>query len=125
MSLDEIREVRERLGGTVNDVVLAVVAGALRRYLKQVRQIDPDALRLKVMAPVSVRDASERGRLGNRVAAWLVPLPVAERDPLKRLQAVRETTEALKRRSGALGAETLTPGDRVARLDAHRPRRRA
>ena len=108
MSLDEIREVRERFGGTVNDVVLAVVAGALRRYLKQVRQLDPDALRLKVMAPVSVRDASERGRLGNRVAAWLVPLPVAERDPLKRLQAVRETTEALKRRSGALGAETLS-----------------
>ena len=110
MSLDEIREVRERFGGTVNDVVLAVVAGALRRYLKQVRQIDPDALRLKVMAPVSVRDASERGRLGNRVAAWLVPLPVGERDPVRRLQAVRETTEALKAHSGALGAETLSQG---------------
>ena len=108
MSLDEIREVRGRLGGTVNDVVLAVAAGALRRYLKQVRQTDPDTLQLKAMAPVSVRDASERGRLGNRVSAWLVPLPVAERDPLKRLAAVRETTEALKRQSGALGAETLS-----------------
>jgi len=108
MSLDEIREVRARLGGTVNDVVLAVAAGALRRYLKQARQTDPDTLQLKVMAPVSVRDASERGRLGNRVSAWLLPLPVGERDPLKRLAAVRATTEALKRESGALGAETLS-----------------
>jgi WS/DGAT/MGAT family acyltransferase len=108
MSLDEIGAVRRRLGGTVNDVVLAVVAGALRRYLKRTRQTDPDSLHVKVMAPVSVRDASERGRLGNRVSAWLVPLPVAERDPLARLQAVRETTEALKQKSGALGAETLS-----------------
>jgi WS/DGAT/MGAT family acyltransferase len=108
MSLDEIREVRARLGGTVNDVVLAVAAGALRRYLKQARQTDPDTLQLKVMAPVSVRDASERGRLGNRVSAWLLPLPVGERDPRKRLAAVRATTEALKRESGALGAETLS-----------------
>ena len=108
MSLDEIREVRERFGGTVNDVVLAVVAGALRRYLKQVRQIDPDALRLKVMAPVSVRDASERGRsaTGSPRGWSRCPSPSAIR--CKRLQAVRETTEALKRRSGALGAETLS-----------------
>jgi WS/DGAT/MGAT family acyltransferase len=108
MSLDEIAKVRARFGGTVNDVVLAVVAGAMRRYLKLVRQTDPDVLRFQVMAPVSVRDSSERGRLGNRVAAWLVTLPLAERDPVKRLQAVREETEALKSRHGALGAQTVT-----------------
>jgi WS/DGAT/MGAT family acyltransferase len=108
MRLDEIAKVRARYGGTVNDVVLAVVAGAMRRYLKNVRQTDPDTLRFKVMAPVSVRDARERGRLGNRVAAWLLSLPLAERDPVKRLEAVREQTEALKRRHGALGAQTMT-----------------
>jgi WS/DGAT/MGAT family acyltransferase len=107
-SLDEIAKVRARFGGTVNDVVLAVVAGAMRRYLKLARQTDPDALRFVVMAPVSVRDASERGRLGNRVAAWVLPLPLAERDPVKRLEAVRKETEALKRRHGALGAQTVT-----------------
>ena len=108
MSLDEIDAVRAKLGGTVNDVVLAVVAGAMRRYLKKARQTDVDTLDFKVMAPVSVRDGGERGRLGNRVAAWFVPLPLAERDAVKRLAHVRETTERLKRRHEALGAETLT-----------------
>jgi len=108
MSLDEIDAVRAKLGGTVNDVVLAVVAGAMRRYLKKVRQTDVDTLDFKVMAPVSVRDANERGRLGNRVAAWFLPLPVAERDAVKRLARVRETTERLKQRHEALGAETVT-----------------
>ena len=108
MSLDDIGVVRARLGGTVNDVVLAVVAGAIRRFFKHVRMTDPDALEFKVLAPVSVRSARERGRLGNRVAAWLVPLPIGERDPLVRLARVRETTDALKRRHEALGAETLT-----------------
>ena len=108
MSLDDIGIVRTRLGGTVNDVVLAVVAGAIRRFLKHVRMTDPDALEFKVMAPVSVRDPRERGRLGNRVAAWLVPLPIGERDPLVRLARVRETTQELKRRHEALGAESLT-----------------
>jgi WS/DGAT/MGAT family acyltransferase len=108
MSLDEIQAVRERLGGTVNDVVLTIVAGAMRRFLKRTRQTDPDPLSFKVMAPVSVRDAADRGRLGNRVAAWIVPLPLAERDPRKRLALVREATEALKARHEALGSETVT-----------------
>jgi WS/DGAT/MGAT family acyltransferase len=108
MSLDEIGAVRERLGGTVNDVVLCVVAGAMRRYLKRSRQTDPDTLNFKVMTPVSVREAGERGRLGNRVAAWIVPLPLGERDPRKRLGLVRKATEALKARHEALGTETAT-----------------
>jgi WS/DGAT/MGAT family acyltransferase len=108
MSLDEIDAVRAKLGGTVNDVVLAVVAGAMRRYLKRTRQTDVDALDFRVMAPVSVRDAGERGRLGNRVSAWFLPLPLAERDPVARLARVREATSRLKQRHEALGAETLT-----------------
>jgi hypothetical protein len=60
------------------------------------------------MAPVSLRDPREHGSLGNRVAAWFVPLPIDESDPLKRLTRVRETTEELKRRHEAQGAEVFT-----------------
>jgi WS/DGAT/MGAT family acyltransferase len=108
MSLDDVGVVRAHLGGTVNDVVLTVVAGAMRRFFKHVRLTDPDEFEFKVMAPVSVRDPRERGHLGNRVAAWFLPLPIGERDPLVRLERVRQTTEDLKRRHEALGAETIT-----------------
>jgi WS/DGAT/MGAT family acyltransferase len=108
MSLDEIDRVRGRLGGTVNDVVLAVVAGALSRWLRKSRQTDVDTLDFKVMTPVSLRMAGERGRLGNRVAAWFVPLPLAERDRRRRHQLVREATARLKQRHEALGGETIT-----------------
>jgi WS/DGAT/MGAT family acyltransferase len=108
MSLDEIDRVRGRLGGTVNDVVLAVVAGAISRWLRQSRQTDVDELEFKVMTPVSMRMAGERGRLGNRVAAWFVPLPLAEHDRRRRYQLVREATARLKKRHEALGGETIT-----------------
>ena len=108
MSLDEIDRVRERLGGTLNDVVLATTAGAMRKFLKHGRQTNVDNLDFKVMAPVSLRNSSERGRLGNRVTAWLVPLPIAERDPLKRFAEVRKTTERLKRSHEALGADSVS-----------------
>lgn len=107
-SLDEIGRVRARFGGTVNDVALTIVAGAMRRYLGQVRRIDLEDVELKVMAPVSTRAASERGALGNRVAAWVVTLPLAERDRRKRLERVCEETGRLKQRHEALGADTLT-----------------
>ncbi|MEB2345718.1 MAG: wax ester/triacylglycerol synthase family O-acyltransferase [Deltaproteobacteria bacterium] len=107
-SLDEIGCVRAAFGGTVNDVALAIVAGALRRYLGEVRRIDLEGVELRVMAPVSTRAASERGALGNRVAAWVVTLPLAERDRRTRLERVREETGRLKERHESLGAETLT-----------------
>lgn len=108
MSLEDLALVRRRLGGTLNDVVLAVVAGGIRRFFKYTRLTDPDNLEFKVMAPVSVRSSGERGRLGNRVSAWFVPLPIGERDPLVRLARVREATDALRRHHDALGAETIT-----------------
>jgi diacylglycerol O-acyltransferase / wax synthase len=108
MSLDEIGALRSALGGTLNDVVLAVAAGALRRFLKISRHTDPDALELRAMAPVSMRALGEHGQLGNRVSAWLVPLPIGERDPLRRYAKVRETTAELKAHHEALGTETLS-----------------
>jgi WS/DGAT/MGAT family acyltransferase len=103
----EIKEVRRALGGSLNDVVLAVVAGAVRRFLLH-RNVDPVGLDFRVMAPVSVRAESERGSLGNRVSAWIVPLPLAEADPRGRLRAIAAKTAELKAQRSAVGAEVLT-----------------
>jgi diacylglycerol O-acyltransferase len=108
MTLDAIRSVRRELGGTVNDVVLATTAGAVRRFLKRARQVNVDDLDFRVFAPVSLRSESQRGTLGNRVSGWLLPLPVGERDPRRRLEAVRRVTAELKESKQALGAEVLT-----------------
>jgi WS/DGAT/MGAT family acyltransferase len=108
MQLDAIREVKRNLGGTVNDVVLATVAGAVRHFLQESRHVKVDDLDFRVMAPVSLRTPTDRGRLGNRVSAWTVPLPIGEHDPRQRLRRVTEITCGLKDSKLALGAETLT-----------------
>jgi WS/DGAT/MGAT family acyltransferase len=107
MPLERLRAVRRALGGTVNDIVLATAAGAIGRYLSDIRGLDLDDLHFRVMTPVSVRDDKERGSMGNRIAAWTLELPIAESDPLRRLERVRRTTEELKRSKQALGVETV------------------
>lgn len=108
MPLDDVRAVKNRLGGTVNDVVLAVVAGAVRRFLHEQRHLDVRDLDFRVMAPVSMRSDTERGTLGNRVSAWFVPMPLGERDPARRLAQISDTTARLKASNVALGTEILT-----------------
>ena len=108
MDLGRLRRLAKKLGGTVNDVVLAVAAGGVRRFLRRSRQEDVDGIDFRVMAPVSTRDAAERGKLGNRVSAWIVQLPVGERDPLRRFERVREATRELKESKAALAADTLS-----------------
>ncbi len=108
MDLRRVRSVAKQLGGTVNDVVLATVAGGVRRFLKRARQEDVRKLDFRVMAPVSMRDTTEHGTLGNRVSAWFVPLPVHERDPIARYELVRKATAELKRSRAALAADTVT-----------------
>ncbi len=105
--LTDVKYVKNHLGGTVNDAVLAVVAGAVRHYLGN-DEADRLAEPYRVMVPVSVRRAEERGQMGNQVAMWLVELPVAEADPVRRLEAVRAATDDLKANDAALGATTLT-----------------
>ncbi len=107
MSLADVKEVRKGLGGSLNDVVLTTVTGAVQRFLEG-RRVNVDFLDFRVMAPVSVRTAEERGTLGNRVSAWIVELPLAERDPRVRLQKISETTARLKETKQALGAEMLS-----------------
>lgn len=107
MDLETVKGVKNRLGGTLNDVVLATVAGALRRFLQR-RDVNVAHLDFRAMAPVSTRTEQERGTLGNRVSAWMVPMPLGEPDPVRRLDAIRATTEHLKHSKQALGAAVLT-----------------
>jgi len=107
MDVDQMKDVKNQLGGSLNDVVLTTVAGAVRRFLSR-RRVAPAELKFRVMVPVSVRTRSERGTLGNKVAAWMADLPIGEPDPVRRYAAVCETTARLKSSNQALGAEVLT-----------------
>ncbi len=105
--LAELKRVKNAHGGTVNDVVLSVVAGALGNYLRA-RGHDTEELRMRAMVPVSVRADEERGALGNRISAMMAPLPVFSRDAVERLRLVSETMGDLKGSGQAVGAELLT-----------------
>jgi diacylglycerol O-acyltransferase / wax synthase len=104
--LSDFKEIKNSLGGTVNDAVLAVVAGALRRWLQD-RGVRTDGVELRALVPVSIRGEDERGTLGNRIAAMRGPLPVYVDDPVERLQVVREGMGQLKESKQALGAEVI------------------
>ena len=104
--LDDFKAIKNSLGGTVNDVVLAVVAGALARWLRS-RGVRTEGLELRALVPVSIRAEDEHGNLGNRIAAMRGPLPVYVRDPVERLRIVREAMQNLKSSKQALGAETI------------------
>ncbi len=104
--LSEVKEIRGRLGGTVNDVVLATVAGAVGRFLRgRGFRVGPD-LDFRAFVPVNVRRREEHGP-GNRVALLTARLPVGERDPRRRLRLVSETTRRLKHSKQVHGAELL------------------
>jgi WS/DGAT/MGAT family acyltransferase len=105
--LNEFKEVKNRLGGTVNDVVLAAVTGALGRYMR-LHHESTDGVVLKAMVPVSVRADAERGALGNRVAAMWAPLPVGITDPVERLNAISREMVGIKESGQAVGAQVLT-----------------
>ena len=105
--LGELKRVKDEHGGTVNDVVLSVVAGALGNYLRA-RGHDTEGLELRAMVPVSVRADEEHGALGNRISAMMAPLPVWCEDPVERLRLVTETMGDLKGSGQAVGAEILT-----------------
>jgi WS/DGAT/MGAT family acyltransferase len=105
--LGELKAVKNALGGTLNDAVLASVALALGRWLRG-RGVDTEGLVLKAMVPVSVRADAERGALGNRVAAMWAPLPVGLDDPRAVYAQVHEAMEGLKESGQAVGARALT-----------------
>jgi diacylglycerol O-acyltransferase len=105
--LTDFKEVKNALGGTVNDVVLTVVTGALRDWLHS-RGVRTEGLELRALVPVSTRSSDERGALGNRITVMRGPLPVYIADPIARLRAVRAAMDGLKESKQAVGAEVLT-----------------
>ncbi|MDH3462077.1 MAG: wax ester/triacylglycerol synthase family O-acyltransferase [Acidimicrobiia bacterium] len=105
--LDQVKAVKNELGGSLNDVVLAIAAGAIRKFLIENRSFDVSGSQFRVMNPVSTRAANQRGALGNQVAMWLIELPIDEEDPVERLKLIAERTLNLKKTNQALGAATL------------------
>jgi diacylglycerol O-acyltransferase / wax synthase len=95
IDLDDVKDVKNRLGGKVNDVVLATVAGGVRRYL-ETHRTSVNGLDFRVVMPISTRPASAIGELGNRVVPTLARLPLEIRDPRERLGVIANTTQTLK-----------------------------
>jgi WS/DGAT/MGAT family acyltransferase len=107
LPLEVVRAVRRARGCSLNDVVLAIVTGAVREFLIG-RQLRPERLDFRVSAPVNVRKEGDPGRLGNRVSSWIVRLPLGEADPLAQLREIHATTSVLKESNQAGGVELIT-----------------
>jgi diacylglycerol O-acyltransferase / wax synthase len=105
--LADIRAIKDRLeGATVNDVILAIIGGGLRKYLRQHDDLPKQSL--SAMAPISVRAEGEKNALGNLVSAMVVPLGTHIEDPAERLRFVHNETKNSKAMTNAVGARTLT-----------------
>ena len=105
--LSDVKAVRGAVGGTINDVVLAVISRGFRDLLIS-RDEDPARLVVRTLVPVSVRRPGEKGTYNNRVSAMFAELPVGIEDPIDRLDAVRTQMEGLKHSKQAVAGEVLT-----------------
>jgi WS/DGAT/MGAT family acyltransferase len=106
-SLDDYKLIRKEHGGTINDVVLATVAGALRGWLLFRGESVTAATTVRAMVPVSVRGGDEVGLLGNRVSAVFIDLPVGEPSPVMRLSQVSYAMKGHKESGQSVGADAL------------------
>ena len=104
-TLEQVKAAGKADDATVNDVVLSVSAGALRRYFTHRGERIPSEF--VALVPMSIRKAEEQGQLGNRLTTLLVPLPLAEADPRERLRKLSRTTARLKRSEGARAASMI------------------
>jgi diacylglycerol O-acyltransferase / wax synthase len=111
--LSEFKEVKDALGGTVNDVVLTVVSGALAEWLHS-RGIRTEGLEMRALVPVSVRTKEQKNTLGNKITVMRGPLPVYIEDPVARLRFVRAAMDGLKESKQAEGAATLAAVNNLA-----------
>lgn len=107
MDLADVKSVKDVLGGSVNDVVLAITTGAIRHFLIEHRNYDPTGVEFRAMNPVSTRNPSQASQMGNQVAMWLVDLPIGDDDTGSRYEAIKASTSNLKRENHALGAATI------------------
>ena len=104
--LPEFKRIKNALGGTVNDVSLAVATGALRAWFAE-REVATDGVELKALVPVSIRTVDEHGELGNKLTAMRGPLPVGIADPAERLAVISTAMDDLKASKQPLGAEAI------------------
>jgi WS/DGAT/MGAT family acyltransferase len=111
--LSDYKEVKDALGGTVNDVVLTVVSGALADWLHS-RRVRTEGLEMRALVPVSVRTEGQGHTLGNQLTAMRGPLPVYIADPVARLRFVKDAMDGLKESKQAVGAATLAAVNNLA-----------
>jgi diacylglycerol O-acyltransferase / wax synthase len=111
--LADFRYVKGVLGGTVNDVVLTVVSGALARWLRS-RGVRTEGLELRALVPVSIRPKDQSHALGNQIVLMRGPLPVYIRDPVARLRFVKQSMDGLKESKQALGARVIADVQQLA-----------
>jgi diacylglycerol O-acyltransferase / wax synthase len=111
ISLSEVKAIKNATGCTVNDVVMATCAGAMRSFLLAHDEL-PDKP-LVTMVPVSVRTPEQFGTFGNRVSTMIVELPTDEADPAERLQRMHDTMRSAKERHQALPASLLQDANEV------------
>ncbi len=104
--LAEVKQVKNSLGGTVNDVILAAIAGGFRALLTA-RGEPVDGRTVRTMVPVSMRTAEEHGTMGNQVSAVFADLPVGLSNPSERLAAVTRQLSSLKSSGMAIGVDTM------------------
>ena len=102
--IDDLVQIKDAFGVKLNDVVLAVCAGAVRELL---RGRGERPIRLKSMVPVNVRGSSEPGELGNRISFMFIDLPCDEPDPLRRLRVIHAATRDRKQAGGPEGADDV------------------
>jgi WS/DGAT/MGAT family acyltransferase len=111
--LEDFKQIKDAFGGTVNDVVLAVVAGGLRQWL-HARGQRTEGLELRVCVPVSVRTDEDHGAFGNKLVQILCPLPVYVADPIDRLRFVADRMQGIKDSKQAVGAEAIASAEDFA-----------
>ena len=106
LPLDRVKAVKNELGITVNDVVVATCATGVREWLLERDELPDDPL--VAMVPVSVRTEEQMGTFGNRVSVMIVPIPTNVADPRERLMTAHETMQIAKTRHKAMPASILT-----------------
>jgi WS/DGAT/MGAT family acyltransferase len=106
VDLGDVKNVKRRLEGTVNDVVLALAATAVREFLRSRGETSTEG-EFRALVPVSTRGDGQAGESGNRVAAWIVPLPIDEVSPLERFRRVKEVTSLYRTRQEEQSVELL------------------
>ncbi len=106
LSLDRVKALKKDMGTTLNDVILAICAGALRQYLQEKKKLPIKPL--VGMVPISTRTSAEAGQGGNQISSMLVQLATNIEDPIERLEVIHENTQRGKTYQGAIGAKTLS-----------------